>query len=206
MGERSEGASQGGRTGARTDDAARAGGAFAHARATKRALELVAVRGVEVVGVRHLLAGARAWIGTPSDAIAHISMDPFGGTPLVLGEATPTDFLIHVPPRARARTHGADGLGRLAMGPVTLSLREGDKTVVVLGAVRIRAQVVSIETLSRGGGVPATAIRWIAALGGLYLGVLALCAWLSPPSTPRLEHGSLQRAVDAVLSVPRGVP
>ena len=119
------------------------------------------------------------------------------GAPMILGEVTTEGFLVHVPPSARARMHGADGLGRLVMGPETLALREGDKTVVVLGAVQIRARVVPVETLrtashrTRSAGSPPWARRisprWRSARG-------------SPrPGRPRTSRaGALQHAVRSV--------
>jgi hypothetical protein len=178
----------------------RESGVYAEPRGTKRALELVVMRSSEVIGVRHLLAGARAWIGAANESLVRISMDAYGGAPLVLGEVTSTDFLIHVPPRARARTHGADGIGRLAMGPETIALGDGDKTVVVLGNLRVRAQVVTIETTPQTGVVPVGALRWTAFVGVLYVGALALCAWFSPHAPPMLTRGAFQRAMDAMVT------
>jgi hypothetical protein len=43
------------------------------------ALELVALRGRDVIGVRHLMVGGRASVGGGADAMARVSMKDFGG-------------------------------------------------------------------------------------------------------------------------------
>src|SRR5262245_30272816 len=70
------------------------------------ALELVATRGKDVVGVRHVLDGGRAWVGNVADAIARVSSRDLGGHPHLVGEARAGTFAVCVPPRARARLHG----------------------------------------------------------------------------------------------------
>lgn len=174
-------------------------GVFPRATATKRALELVAVRGAEVIGVRHLLAGTRAWIGTQNDAIAPVPVDAFGGAPVAIGEATSDAFFVQVPPKARARVHGADGLGRLLVGPERVELGEGDKVVVVLGPVQVRAQVVSVETMSRSSKPASGAFGWIAVVGALYVGALAMCAWISPSAPTHLTRG-VQHAAESLTT------
>lgn len=172
-------------------------GVFPRVTTTKRALELVAVRGAEVIGVRHLLAGARAWIGTQTDALAPVPVDAFGGAPIAIGESTSDAFLVQVPPNARARFHGADGLGRLLVGPDRVQLGDGDKMVVVLGPVQVRAQVVSVETMSRSPKPSSGAFGWIALVGALYVAALAMCAWISPSAPSHLSRG-VQHAAESV--------
>src|SRR5262249_56378770 len=45
------------------------------------ALELVAMRGKDVVGVRHLHEGGSAWVGNAAETMARVPMREFGGHP-----------------------------------------------------------------------------------------------------------------------------
>jgi hypothetical protein len=151
-----------------------------------RALELVAARGKEVIGVKHLLRGGRAWVGDAADALARVAMADFGGEPVAVGEVSGSRHLINVPPRARIRIDQPDNVTRIAIGPQRIALAEGERAVVVLGSVQIRAQVVAIETFARTVGVSSTATRWIVGVGAVYMAALALCAVLAPRD--RLEQ------------------
>lgn len=168
--------------------------------ASTRALEIVATRGRDVIGVRHLLDGGSCWVGPAQTSIVNIPMTDFGGAPAIVAEVVDGRCKLHVPPRARARTHGKDGLGRLLMGPVDVDIIEGERVVVVLGAVQIRARVINIEI----SGKPEPyrrrdAAKWLLAVAALYFGVLALFAWVAPEKPRHLENGGLQRAVAATL-------
>lgn len=166
---------------------------------TLNALELVAVRGTDVIGVRHLLEGGQAWVGQSPDSIARVSMGEWGGRATVVAEAVGGRFVLHVPPRARARMHGRDGLGRLAIGPMDIEVEEGDRTVVVMGQVQIRARIVPVEmSAPLSSRVPGEAKRWIAVMGALYITALALCAMIAPSRPSTLDSG-LRRAVDTTL-------
>ena len=83
--------------------------------------------------------GGTAWVGNVAETMARVSMREFGGQPLIVGEVRSGTYAVHVPPRARARIHGADGIPRLVVGPHRVELLEGERAVVVLGAVQIRA-------------------------------------------------------------------
>jgi hypothetical protein len=182
----------------------------------RQALELVALRGKDVLGVRHILDG-RAHVGSGPDAIARMAPSELGGGAPVIAEVAGGRFLLRVPPRARARLHGADGLGRLLTGPTELSLREGDRAVLVLGPVQIRAQIVPIEIVNRGGGltprwaggrasgseVPGLA-RWICLVGALYAMALAICAALAPRERVMLEPGAIGKAAAAAQAAALG--
>ena len=74
-------------------------GEGAHA---KKALELVAMRGREVIGVRHLLVGGTAWIGDVREALARVPTHEIGGKPMVVSAVTRDEYLLYVPARARA--------------------------------------------------------------------------------------------------------
>jgi hypothetical protein len=158
------------------------------------ALELMAVRGKDVVGARHVLDGGTAWVGNVSDAIARVPMAAFGGQPLIVAEASAGIYVLHVPPRARARIHGSDGIPRLVVGPYRIELREGERAVVVLGAVQIRGRVVPYEVSEPRFGRAAQVTVWLAVLAGIYAVALALSAAFSrPPASPRLDPGAMQR-------------
>lgn len=168
--------------------------------ATTRALEIVATRGRDVIGVRHLLDGGAAWVGPAQSSVANIPMNDFGGSPSLIAEVVDGQCKVHVPPRARARTHGTDGLGRLLMGPVDLDISEGDRAVVVLGAVQIRARVINIETSGKVEPYQRRdALKWVLAVAGLYFLVLGICALVAPEKPRQLESGALQRAVATTL-------
>ena len=59
-------------------------------------------------------------------------------------------------------------------------LGEGDRTVVIVGGVQLRAQVVSIETFARALTAGAGSARWLVVIGALYVAALAICAALAP--------------------------
>lgn len=150
------------------------------------ALELVAVRGKDVVGVRHLHEGGTAWVGPIADTMARLSMRDFGGHPLIVGEVRSGTYAVQVPPRARARVHRRDGVPRLLMGPQRIELQEGERAVMVLGAVQIRAQVVPFEVPTPRFKVTRAA-AWLVLLGLVYAAALAIAALLShPAATPIL--------------------
>jgi hypothetical protein len=158
------------------------------------ALELMAVRGKDVVGARHVLDGGTAWIGDVSDAIARVPMGPFGGQPLLVGEVSGGVHVLHVPPRARARIHGSDGIPRLVVGPYRIELREGERAVLVLGAVQLRGRVVPYEVSEPRLRRAAQVAVWLSVIAGVYAIALALSAAFGrPPAPPRLEPGAMQR-------------
>lgn len=148
------------------------------------ALELVAMRGKDVVGVRHLHEGGSAWVGHVNDTMVRLSMREFGGQPLVVGEARSGTYAVLVPPRARARVHGSDGIPRLLVGPQRVELQEGERTVVVLGPVQIRAQVVPFDAPAPRFGTAAIAAAWVAVLGVVYAAAMAVTTVLSHASPP----------------------
>lgn len=161
---------------------------------TKRALELVAMRGRDVIGVRHLLEGARATIGRGPDAFARISIGEAGDDVTIAEVERDEQFVLWVPPRARVRTHLASGLGRLGTGPERLVLTEGDRSVLVLpGGIHVRAQIVPIETFGRSLGATRHPARWLAVAASLYLAALVLCATLAPSKVPPMVTAALQR-------------
>lgn len=161
----------------------------------RKALELVAMRGKDVIGVRHLLEGGCAWIGNVAETLARVPMGDFGGQPLVVGEVSDGAFTVHVAPRARARFHGADGLARILVGPQRISLREGERAVVVLGAVQIRAQIATVDGGPGKVGMPGGTIGWVAFVAAVYVAALSLCVVLSPPEAQKLPSGGVQRSV-----------
>lgn len=168
--------------------------------ASTRALEIVATRGREVIGVRHLLEGGACWVGPAQSSIANVPMTDFGGGASMVAEVVDGQCKVHVPPRARARAHGKDGLGRLLMGPVDLDISEGDRAVVVLGAVQIRARVINIETSGKADPYSRwDALKWVLGVAGLYFLVLGICALVAPEKPKQLESGALQRAVATTL-------
>jgi len=164
------------------------------------ALEIVATRGNDVIGVRHLLEGGVCWVGSAQSSIANVSMRDFGGRAAIIGRVTDGSCTVHVPPHARARTHGADGLGRLLMGPVDLAVCEGDRAVIVLGAIQIRARVIHIE---QAGKVETDrrrdALKWLLVASAIYFTVFGICAAVIPDKPRRLEPGSLRRAIGSSL-------
>jgi hypothetical protein len=167
---------------------------------TLRALEIVATRGADVLGVRHLLEGGACWVGPAQSTIANIPMTDYGGGASMVAEVVDGTCKLHVPPRARARTHGKDGLGRLLVGPVDFDITEGDRAVVVLGPVQIRARVVNIQTSGKAETYRRRdALKWLVAMAALYFVVLGICALVVPEKPKTLERGALQRAVSATL-------
>ncbi|MFT3768521.1 MAG: hypothetical protein QM820_24000 [Minicystis sp.] len=157
------------------------------------ALELVAMRGKDVIGVRHLRDGGTAWVGSVSDAIARVPSRDLGGHPFLVGEVRSGTYVLHLPARARARMHGLDGIPRLMVGPHRMELREGERAVLVLGPVQIRAQLVPFDTAPSGFKVSATIGVWVAAIGLVYAAALAISAALAQPSPPRVEPGAMHR-------------
>jgi hypothetical protein len=157
------------------------------------ALELVAMRGKDVVGVRHLHDGGTAWVGNVAETMARVSMREFGGQPLIVGEVRSGTYTVQVPPRARARIHGADGIPRLVVGPHRIELLEGERAVVVLGAVQIRAQVVPFEVPAPRFKVTAAAAVWVAVLGAVYAAAIALTTVIAQPPPQRLVPGAMHR-------------
>jgi hypothetical protein len=163
------------------------------------ALELVAMRGKDVVGVRHLRSGGTAWVGNVTDAIARVPARDLGGHPMVVGEVRGGTYALHVPPRARARLHGADGIPRLIIGPLRITLREGERAVLVLGAVQIRAQVVPFDTAPSSLRTGATVGLWLAAIGLVYACALMVSSAFAPPPPQRLEPGAMHRIHERFL-------
>lgn len=160
---------------------------------TQRALELVAVRGKDVVGVRHLVDGGRATMGAGADAIVRLADTD---APFTVATVRGDDFVLRVPAKARARVHGADGIPRLVAGPADVRLAEGERAVLYVGEHQLRARVAQIETLARGVAASAKAIRWIAIVGAVYVAALGLCATLVPSHAPQLTAG-FGRAIQA---------
>ncbi|MDI1429750.1 hypothetical protein [Polyangium sorediatum] len=164
-----------------------------------KALELVALRGTEVLGVRHVLDGGVCWIGQAPESIARIPMTEYGGHPVVVAEVKEGQFVLHVPPHARGRTHGKDGLGRLVTGPVSFEVDEGDRAVIVLGPVQIRARLVAIEASGKERvRIPNETRRLLTVMGALYVTALALCAAIAPARPERLANGAVRRAIATV--------
>jgi hypothetical protein len=166
------------------------------------ALELVAMRGKDVVGVRHLVDGGRAWVGPVADALARVPARDLGGHPYLVGEVRGGAFALSIPPRARARLHGADGIPRLMIGPHRIDLRRGDRAVLVLGGVQIRAQLVPYAAA----GSPAlklagTVVAWLGVIGLVYAAGMALAALLADRPSP-VEPGALERVGTPLLPAP----
>ncbi|HVY46784.1 MAG TPA: hypothetical protein VHB21_12945 [Minicystis sp.] len=168
--------------------------------AARRALELVTTRGRDVIGVRHVLEGGTAYVGSVSDSVARVPMTDYGGRPMAFAEATARRAVVHVPPRARARIHGEGRLPRLAVGPVDVEIGEGDKVVVVLGGLHVRARLVSVESFAQARGISRAALAWIAVLGVLYLTALGVATALAPAPV-RLDHALQRAATHATASV-----
>jgi hypothetical protein len=163
------------------------------------ALELVSMRGKDVLGVRHVQEGGTAWVGNVADTMARVSMREYGGQPLIIGEARAGTYAVQVPPRARARVHGADGVPRLVVGPHRIELREGERAVVVLGALQIRAQVVPFEVPAPRLKVTAGAAAWLAVLGAVYAAAIALTAVMAQPPPTHLDRGRMLRIHERFL-------
>jgi len=183
-----------------------AGGAEANGRKSPRAnkkqpvqkaLEIVAMRGRDVIAVRHLLNGGVAWVGNVADALVRMSMRDFGGQPVMLAEVAQREFTLYVPPRARARLHRKKDLPRLLVGPCSFKLSEGERAVVVLGPVQIRVQVTEVEALVSNSS---STLGWIAFVSVIYIAALAICASLAPTDTPVLEQGAMQRLTAPLLT------
>ena len=158
---------------------------------TRQALELVAVRGRDVLGVRHLVEGGTAWIGNVSDALVRLQLDDFGGQPLLVGEVLSGEHMLYVPPRARARMHKRGDLPRLLAGPHRIALCEGERAVIVLGSVQIRAQIIRVAASPMRAAL-AGAAGWIVLAAASYVMALGICAALAPPMSLTLDRGVLQ--------------
>jgi hypothetical protein len=169
---------------------------------TRPALELVAVRGRDVLGVRHLLEGGTAWVGNVTNTLARVQLKEFGGQPLLVGEVTAGEHAIYIPPRARARMHKRGDLPRLLAGPDRISLHEGERAVLVLGPIQIRAQVVQVA-LSPTRAAFMGAAGWIALAAAGYLIALGIFAAMAPPPSLTLERGVLQRLHAQYLQIIR---
>ena len=143
------------------------------------ALELVAMRGKDVVG----------GVG---DAIARIPSRELGGHPFLVGEVRSGTYALHLPNRARARLHGSDGIPRLMIGPHRMELGEGDRAVLVLGPVQIRAQLVPFETAPSSLKTSTRIGMWVAAIGLIYAASLAVSAALSQPA-PHVDPGAVHQ-------------
>jgi hypothetical protein len=161
------------------------------------ALELVAMRGKDVVGVRHLQEGGSAWIGNTAETMARVSMREYGGDPLLLGEVRSGTYAVQVPPRARARVHGGDGVPRLVVGPHRAELLPGERVVVVLGAVQIRAQVVPFEVPAPRFKVTGGVAAWLAVLGAVYAAAIALTALTGQAAARHPDRGAPAQAEQA---------
>ncbi|AKT37703.1 uncharacterized protein CMC5_018450 [Chondromyces crocatus] len=170
----------------------------------QRALELVALRGRDVVGVRHILDG-RAHVGADPAAVAHAVRGD------LIAEVVGDRFTIFVPAGTRARLHQADGLARLLTGPVEVSLLEGDRAVLVLGEIQIRAQIVPVEVVSRDtttssrwgrskGAGPTGVARWVGLVGAIYAVALTVCALFATPERVLLQQGVVGRAVSTAAA------
>jgi hypothetical protein len=159
---------------------------------TRQALELIAVRGRDVLGVRHLVEGGTAWVGNVSDALVRLQLDDFGGQPLLVGEVLSGEHMLYVPARARARMHKRGDLPRLLAGPHRIALSEGERAVIVLGSVQIRAQIIRVA-VSPTRAALAGAAGWIVLAAASYVMALGICAALAPPPSLTLDRGVLQR-------------
>ncbi len=104
-----------------------------------------------------------------------------------------------MPPRARARIHGADGIPRLVVGPHHVELHEGERAVLVLGAVQIRAAVVPFEVPAPRFKLLSAAAFWVTALGVAYAAAIALTAALTEPPAPHLAPGAMHRIHERFL-------
>ncbi len=173
------------------------------------ALELVALRGKDVVGVRHLLEGGKAWVGDTSEALVRLPSaraltrqigldDPPDSAPpsapMLVGESKEGQHALHVPPRARARVQRVDGLWRLLVGPCLVPLGEGEKAVLVLGPIQIRARLVNVPISARSFRKVAAVIGWLAFLAAVYAAVVSACAALTP-SQAHVEPAAWQPPV-----------
>lgn len=165
----------------------------------RKALELIATRGREVIGVRHLVQGGTARIGDVREALARVPMNEVGGRALVVGEVTQDEHLLHVPPRARARMHARGAIPRLLVGPQKIALAPGDRAVLVLGQIQVRARIVDIEALSGGPRRGAGIAGWIVFVAAIYLAALTVCAVVAPPEVPRLPRGALHHVQTELL-------
>ena len=164
------------------------------------------MRGRDVIGVRHLLDGARATVGRGPDAFARISIGD-AGQDVTIAEVDRGEFSLLVPPRARVRSHLASGLGQLGIGPQRLVLAEGDRSVLVFpGGIHVRAQIVPIETFSRSLGATRHPARWLAVAASLYVAALIVCATLAPSkvsvATASLQRAALDAQAAAMMAAP----
>jgi hypothetical protein len=181
--------------------AAEAGGSSAKRPRGRLALELVAMRGKDVVGVRHLQEGGTAWVGNVADPLARVPLRDLGGQPLVVGEVRSGTYAVQVPPKARARVHGGDGIPRLLVGPQRVELLEGERAVVVLGPVQIRAQVVPFEVPASRFKIHGVAV-WVAVMAAVYAAAVAISAALVQPAAMRADPGAMERVLRAYMLSP----
>jgi hypothetical protein len=151
------------------------------------------MRGRDVIGTRYLLPGGTAWIGEVRDSIARVPMNEFGGQPLIVGAVTREEYALYVPPRARARMHAEDALPRILAGPHKLTLAPGERAVLVLGQVQIRARIINVESAAPSLSFGGKGAGWVGFATALYFATLTVCAALAPPPAARLDHGAMQR-------------
>ncbi|APR80968.1 Hypothetical protein A7982_06315 [Minicystis rosea] len=151
------------------------------------------MRGKDVVGVRHLRDGGTAWVGSVGDAIARIPSRELGGHPFLVGEVRSGTYVLHLPNRARARLHGSDGIPRLMIGPHRMELREGERAVLVLGPVQIRAQLVPFDTAPSALKTSTRIGMWVAAIGLIYAASLAVSAAFSQPPPVNVDPASVHQ-------------
>src|SRR6185437_6775812 len=173
--------------------AAEAGGGAARRPSGRVALELVAMRGKDVIGVRHLQEGGAAWVGNVADPLVRVPLRDLGDRPFIVGEVRSGTYAVEVPPRARARVHRGDGVPRILVGPERLELHEGERAVVVLGAVQVRAQVVPFEVASPRFKVTPKLAAWVVVLGVVYAAAIAVSAALVQPAPLRADPGAMER-------------
>ncbi len=166
------------------------------------ALELVAMRGKDVVGVRHLQEGGTAWVGNVAEPLARVPLRELGGQSLVVGEVRSGTYAVQVPPRARARVHGRDGIPRLLVGPHRVELREGERAVLVLGAVQIRAAVVPFEVPAARFKIGVGVAAWVAVLAAVYVAAVAISAALVQPAPMRADPDAMERVHKPYLTPP----
>jgi hypothetical protein len=88
------------------------------------------------------------------------------------------------------------------MGPSRVELQEGERAVIVVGQVQIRAQVVPFEVTARSLRFSFGTTAWALVLGALCLAAVAMTS--QQPCAPGTEPGTLQRLHDKVFGAPEG--
>jgi hypothetical protein len=88
------------------------------------------------------------------------------------------------------------------VGPHRVELREGERAVLVLGAVQVRAQVVPFEVPAPRFKVTAATAAWVALLGLVYAAAIAYAAASGHPAPSRAEPGGMGRIHERFL--PKG--